>query len=107
MQERIMSGQLARVVLQMNEFSPQNFGATARFRVGYINSGMAKDQDCHPRLLVPADGQRATPHGLARQPVPRRFRCGRWFSDATSICSRGGRFKGQPVRSNPDWPGPP
>jgi hypothetical protein len=34
-----------------------------------INSGMAKDndEDCHPRLLVPPDGQRATPHGLVNR----------------------------------------
>jgi hypothetical protein len=54
LQEQIMSDWLARVVLQVNEFSPQISGATARFRVGCINSGMARDEDCHSARQCPS-----------------------------------------------------
>ena len=60
-QERIMSDQLARVVLQVNEFAPQISGLQQGSALAPSISGMAKNEDCHPRLLVPPDGQRATP----------------------------------------------
>jgi hypothetical protein len=56
---KIMSDQLARVVPQVNEFAPETSGATARFRVGSIDSGMAKNEDCHSFLPVAGFGSGA------------------------------------------------
>jgi hypothetical protein len=44
--------QLVRVILQTNEFGPQISGPQQGSAFGSINSGMAKNEDCNPRILA-------------------------------------------------------